>query len=53
LSPAKLEKIKGIDKKALAALWETPEGKLTLVPESDKRPAVIPAALNPFDFSDL
>jgi hypothetical protein len=53
LSPAKLEKIKGIDKKALAALWETPEGTLTLVPESDKRPAVVPAALNPFNFDDL
>jgi hypothetical protein len=53
LSPAKLEKIKGIDKEALAALWETPEGKLTLVPESDKRPAVVPAALNPFNFDDL
>jgi hypothetical protein len=53
LSPAKLEKIKGIDKKALAALWETPEGKITLAPESDKRPAVVPAALNPFNFDDL
>lgn len=53
LSPAKVEKIKGIDKKALAALWETPEGKITLVPESDKRPAVVPAALNPFNFDDL
>ena len=53
LSPAKLEKIKGIDKKALAALWETPEGKIALAPESDKRPAVVPAALNPFNFDDL
>lgn len=53
LSPAKLEKIKGIDKEALAALWETPEGKITLAPESDKRPAVVPAALNPFNFDDL
>ena len=53
LSPAKLEKIKGIDKKALAQLWETPEGKITLAPESDKRQAVIPASLNPFNFDDL
>lgn len=52
-SPAGVEKLKGIDKKGLAALWETPEGKITLAPESDKRPAVLPAALNPFDFSDL
>ena len=52
-SPAGVEKLKGVDKKGLAALWETPEGKITLAPESDKRPAVISAALNPFDFSDL
>jgi hypothetical protein len=52
-SPAGVEKIKGVDKKALASLWESPEGKITLAPESDKRPAVLPAALNPFDFSDL
>lgn len=52
-SPAAVEKLKGIDKKALCQLWETPEGKLTLAPESDKRQAVIPAALNPFNFDDL
>ena len=52
-SPAGVEKLKGLDKKALAQLWETPEGKITLAPESDKRQAVIPAALNPFNFDDL
>lgn len=52
-SPAGVEKLKGIDKQGLAQLWETPEGKLTLAPESDKRPAVIPAALNPFNYDDL
>lgn len=54
-SPAQVEKlIKDKDaKKSLATLWENPEGELTLVPESDKRPAVVPAALNPFNFDDL
>jgi len=50
-SPAGIEKIKGIDKKALTQLWETPEGKLTLAPVSDKRQAVLPD--NPFNYDDL
>jgi hypothetical protein len=48
-SPAKIEKL--LDKKALAQLWETPEGKLTLAPVSDKRQAVLPD--NPFNYDDL
>jgi len=50
-SPAGIEKLKGIDKQALAQLWETPEGKLTLAPVSDKRQAVLPD--NPFNYDDL
>lgn len=40
LSPAKVEKAKLIDKKALADLVTQAEGKPALVPENDKRPAI-------------
>lgn len=39
-SPAQLEKLKGIDKKSIAALAFTPNLGVTLVPEEDKREAV-------------
>lgn len=39
-SPAQLEKLKGIDKKSIAALAFTPNLGVTLVPEEDKRAAV-------------
>lgn len=57
-SPSKVEKIKGVDKNVLSALWEKPEGKLAIAPESDPRPAaeVRPMLLDyddPDDFSDL
>ena len=46
-SPAQVEKL--IDKNLVASLCETPDNGNTMVPVSDKRPAVEPTARNDFD----
>jgi len=46
-SPAQLEKL--VDKNLVASLCETPDNGNTMVPVSDKRPAVEPTARNDFD----
>jgi hypothetical protein len=47
-SPAQVEKIKGVKKKDIADLWESPETGVTIVSESDKRPAVAGSAARDF-----
>jgi hypothetical protein len=46
----KIEKAKGGKYKDLVAEWvEKPKGKATVVPESDKRPALPPSAETDFE----
>lgn len=47
-SPAQMEKLIGIDKKVLASYWEKPDAANTIAPESDKREAVAPSAVDDF-----
>lgn len=51
-SPAQVEKIKKVSKQVVAALCEKPEGKLTVVPESDPRREVPPPAQTDFEALD-
>jgi hypothetical protein len=47
-SPAQIEKIKGVNKKALANYWEKPEPKNVVADEEDPRPPVQPSAVQDF-----
>jgi len=49
-SPNQMESIPGIDKKALATLWENPPAGNTIAPEDDKRQAANPSAVEDFLF---
>ena len=47
-SVSQIEKIKGMDKKAITNLWEKKSSGTTLVPDSDKRPAITCNAADDF-----
>lgn len=47
-SPAQVEKLIGMDKKALAPFWEKPKAGSVIAPEGDKRKVIQPSAQDDF-----